>query len=253
MLVDTKTWDEYSKNKSRELRNYITEHYMGFVNYVVNRLIVKKPDGITREDLVQFGLIGLMEAVEKYDHINYTAKFETFASKIINGRIVDEMRKYRVSNGGPTRTTLTKMKRIETAIHAVENRVQRSATIQEIADELEMTIEEYYDLLGDVTLFMPMSLDKMVGVGENLAPVEVIPNESAPQPEKEFLKKERLERLTIEMENLPPREYRIIISYYFDELTMKEIAYQLGVSEGRVSQMHANTIFRLKSRLEGSV
>jgi len=249
-LVDIKIWDDYSKTKSRELRNEIIENYYKYVNYIVNRLMIKKPDGITRDDLVQLGLMGLMEAVDRYDY-TVGAKFESFATKYIHGRIVDEIRKYVSTNGGPTRTTLAKIKRVEEAIRHVENRIQRDATLQEIAEELDMSIDEYYKLLGDITVATTLSLDKMVGIDENMPAIEVIPDENSVQPEKELMKKEKIEKLIKEISALPPKEHRIIVSYYYEDLTLKEISYQLGLTQGRISQLHANTLLRLKSRMEG--
>lgn len=249
-MVDIEIWANYSKTKSREIRNEIIENYYKYVNYIVNRLMIKKPDGITRDDLVQLGLMGLMEAVDRYDY-TVGAKFESFATKYIHGRIVDEIRKYVSANGGPTRTTLAKIKRVEEAIRHVENRIQRDASIQEIADELNLTIEDYYKLLGDITVATTLSLDKMVGVDENMSAMEVIPNDDSVEPEKELIKKEKVEKLIKEISALPPKEYRIIVSYYYEELTLKEISYQLGLTQGRISQLHANTLMRLKSRMEG--
>ena len=186
--------------------------------------MIKKPDGITRDDLVQLGLMGLMEAVDRYDY-TVGAKFESFATKYIHGRIVDEIRKYVSANGGPTRTTLAKIKRVEEAIRHVENRIQRDASIQEIADELNMTVEDYYKLLGDITVATTLSLDKMVGVDENMSAMEVIPNDDSVEPEKELIKKEKVEKLIKEISALPPKEYRIIVSYYYEELTLKAVSY----------------------------
>ena len=253
-MIDMKIWDEYAKTGSLEIRNMIVEDNLKLVNYIVKRLMIRKPEGIMREDLVQFGILGLMEAIDKYDpsyDTSASAKFETFAARRISGKILDEIRKYNASNGGPTRTVLTKIKKVKTVIHELESKLQRHPTIEEVAEAMEMNLDEYYKLLGHISVVMPMSLDKMVGVDENLSAFEVISDEKSPQPEKDYMYKERVEFLIKEIDLLPEKEHRVIVAKYYEDLTLREISYILGVKQSRVSQLHTNALLLLRTRLDG--
>jgi len=250
-MVDFKVWDDYARTKSVDIRNQIIVNYRDCVKYTVNKAMKKKPDGITREDLLQIGFFGLMDAVEKFDYKNTEAKFETYAEYRIYGKIMDEIRRYISVNGGSTRTMLAKMKRIEQAIQAVESREGRNATIDEIASELQISKDAYYKMLSDITQYVPLSLDKVLGDNESSTVLDVVPDKQAESPDYSYVKKERYEKLIKEMDDLPPREYRVMISYYYEDLSFREIAYQLNVTPGRVSQLHANAIIRLKSKFEG--
>lgn len=249
MLIDEKTWAEYKITKSRELKNRIIEEYMGYVGYIVNRIMIKIPDGLMREDLFQFGILGLMEVVDKYDN-RPGVKFESYAGPRIHGKIVDEIRRHNAISGGPTRTMIAKMKKIENAIRTIENKEGRTAEIKEIADELGITVDEYYKMLGNISISIPMSLDKMVGVDENLSALEVIENENSPQPEKRYGHKEIIKILIEEIDKLPFEEHRIIVDKYYEDLSLREISYKLGLSQGRISQLHTNALIRLKNRLD---
>lgn len=248
-MINVEIWDEYAKTGSIEIRNRIVEQHLRLVNYIVNGLMIRKPDGIMREDLVQFGILGLMEAIDKYNP-QMNAKFETFASPRVYGKIVDEIRKYNASNGGPTRTILAKIKKVKAVIHELESELQRHPSIEEVAKKMEMNVDEYYKLLGDISIVMPMSLDKMVGVDENLPAFEVISDEKSPQPEKDYMHKERVEFLIQEIDLLPAKEHRVIVAKYYEDLTLREIGYLLGVNQSRVSQLHTNALMLLKNRLD---
>lgn len=245
-------WEEYSRTKSSDLRNRISTHYINFVKFLASRIIIPLPSGLEKEDLEQYGFFGLMEAIEKYDE-QMGAKFETYAGKIINGRMIDRIRDYGKTSGGQTRTSVKKSKMLEEATKILEKKLGRHPTAQEIADEMDLTIEQYYKMLNDVGTYMQFSLDKMVGLNDNLPSIEVVKNENSVIPEEKVLKEERFELLEKAIDELPEKERMIVIFYYHEELTLKEIGNFFDLSESRISQLHTQAMIRLKSKMQGGL
>lgn len=243
-------WEKYSKTKSRDIRNKIVEQYINFVSYLVARMMVQLPNGMDREDLFQYGVFGLIDAVERFEP-KEGAKFETFAAIKIKGAIIDRIREYGKKGGGPSRTDIKKSKIIEKAIKKLEKEHGRNPNSNEIANELGLSLEEYNKLLGNISILTPVSLDKMVGLNDNLPAVEVIENVESVNPEDKVIKQEYYDRLAQEIEKLPPKEENIISLYYYHELTLKEIGKCMDLTEGRISQLHTQSLLRLKNKLSG--
>lgn len=250
-MTVSELWEEYSKTKSYETRNKIAEEYRNLLNVIVARIMVPLPAGLEKEDLVQYGFFGLIEAIEKYDP-NQDTKFETIAWKIINGRIIDRIRNYGKVTGGPSRTSVKKAKVIEAATRKLEAELGRHPTSAEIANEMNIPLESYYKMLNDISVNMQISLDKMVGIDEKMPTIEVVKNEKSVNPEEDLLHMERGEFLAKAIEELPEKERMVVTLYYYEELTLKEIGKLMNRVESRISQIHTQAILRLRSKFKGA-
>lgn len=249
-LTEEQLWMEYEKNKSKEIRNELVTRYISYVSYLVRRIIQKLPTGLTRDDLVQFGIYGLIEAVERFDSTQ-GATFKTYASIRIKGSIKDQIRTYGRYNGGLSRSAMTKAKTIDAAVKKLEILLKRHPTPQEVAKEMEMDIEEYMTLLNGTSTVSQISLDDIVGNSENLSVVQIIKDEKSKIPEEEFLMNEYHELLSKSIDELPEKERMVVIYYYYEELTLKEIGHILGLTEGRISQIHGEAMRKLKIKMQG--
>jgi RNA polymerase sigma factor FliA len=246
----SKLWNHYLATRCKETRNEIVKEYAGLVNHLVRRMIQQLPPGMSREDLVQFGLYGLIEAVERFNP-NLGAKFETYASRRIKGAIIDQIRHTSKVNGGMTRSSMAKYKQLEGATRKLEGVLKRHPTSQEVADELAISVEEYYKLLGEISYKTQLSLDEMVGMDRNIATVEIIRDESGVEPEEHCLYEENNQLLAKAIDELPVKEKIVITLYYYEELTLKEIGEYLNLTTPRISQLHTQAMIRIRSKLVG--
>lgn len=249
-LTEQQLWEEYTRTKTQVVRNELVKRYIHFVGYLVGRIVSQLPTGLTKDDLIQFGICGLIEAIERFDP-KQGAKFETYASIRIQGSIKDQIRYYGKYSGGLSRSAMAKSKMIDEAIKKLEKKLSRHPQSKEVADELNISLDEYSKLLSEIGVGVQISLDDMVGTGDNLSVVQVIKNESSTVPEEEYLNLENNELLAEAINDLPDKERLVIIYYYYEELTLKEIGHILNLSEGRISQLHGEAMKKLKIKLQG--
>lgn len=248
--IGLSNWEEYLKTRSNKLRNEIVKEYTGFVKYLTGRVIQQLPPGLTKEDLVQYGIYGLIDAVERFDP-KQGAKFETYASQRIRGAILDQVRYYGRAGGGLSRSSMEKSKMIERATKKLEEKHKRNPTSQEIADELGLEMKDYNKMLSDVSYGSQISLDQLIGTDQNTTAVQVIKNESVISPEEAAIEDETKDLLSMAIDELPEKEQKIIFLYYYDEMTLKEIGIYLGLSESRISQLHTQAMLRLRNKMTG--
>lgn len=248
--MSTTLWDEYIKTRTNEARNAIVEQYLSFVAFLVNRNIKELPPGLQKEDLLQFGVCGLIEAVEKFDP-NQGAKFETYATWRINGAMVDQIRYFGKTGGGLSRSSMRKLKWVEETTKKLEGELKRHPSSQEIADGLGVTFPEYSKILAELSQGVQFSLDELVGFNEPVSVEQFIKNERSVIPEEEYLLSERHELLGKAIDELPENEKKVVVCYYYNEMTLAEIAEYLERSEGRISQLHTQAMIRLRNKLSG--
>ncbi|QST03054.1 FliA/WhiG family RNA polymerase sigma factor (plasmid) [Pontibacillus sp. ALD_SL1] len=239
-------WSNYLKTRTVKLRNVLIEHYMDFVNYLVGRVMVI-PQGMDREDVKQCGLWGLIKAIEIFDPTS-GHKFESYAYKRIMGEIMDQFR-YNAKLNGNSRSSLAKRKKIDRVTHELEQLLGRHPTNQELAEALGLGVQEYEKWQATIAMTVPLSLDKMVGMEENLPAMEVITDRETATPEELLKQSERNNLLAKAIDELPEKERLIISLYYYEELTLKEIGRILDLTEGRISQIHTTTMFKLRHQL----
>ena len=226
-----------------EHERLLMEH-LPTVRYIARQLHERLPQHVELEDLVSAGIVGLIDALAKFDHAKQV-QFKSYAQFRIRGAILDSLRSV---DWGP-RELRRKGRAVEEAIRSTTKRLGRVPVAQEIATELEVSLSEYQVLLGDLKGLEigTLHLERSEASGdEELA---YIPG--APQDEPLFrcLKGEMKQRLAEAIEELPEKERMVLTLYYFEELTMKEIGLTLGVVESRVSQVHTSAVLRLRTAM----
>ena len=234
----------YDKTE-QSLPNARIEEFAPLVKRIAYHMMMRMPASVQVDDLIQAGMIGLIEAAQKYDS-SKGASFETYAGIRIRGAIVDEMRR---GDWAP-RSVHRNSRRIAQAIKAVEARVGRDAQDAEVAAELEVPLAEYFTMLQDSNCSRLYSYEETFG--EEDSNIDASETSSAFASPFEGLQREGLKKaLTEAITQLPERERMVLALYYNEELNLKEIGLVLGVSESRVSQIHSQAAARLKARLSG--
>ena len=213
--------------------------YAPLVKRIAYHLVSRLPPSVQVEDLIQAGMIGLIEARRNYDP-RQGASFETFASIRIRGAMLDEIRR----GDWTPRSVHRRSREIEEAIRAIENREGRDASDTEVAQALGISLDEYYKTLADSAQARVFSLDELTEDGDSLAEAGAFPEPYEALRETAFS-----QALADAIANLPERERLVVAMYYGEEMNLKEIGLVLGVSESRVCQIHGQATLRLRSRL----
>jgi RNA polymerase sigma factor for flagellar operon FliA len=242
-------WLEYTESRDQEIRDRLILTYAPLVKFVAGRVGANLPAHVDEQDLVSYGLLGLIGAIERFDP-GREIKFETFAMARIRGAIIDELR----SLDWVPRSVRTRARQIERAITVLEKELMRAPTDEEIAKKLGLTTEELDDSLGEISRTYIAALDELwspSGSGDTVALIDTIEDESGPDPELSLEQSEIREALAESISELPEREKLVVTLYYYEELTLREIGEVLGVTESRVSQLHTKAILRLKAHLSG--
>ena len=240
-------WIRYRETRNERDREQIVLQYVPLVKYVVGRMFSHLPIHVSREELMSCGVMGLIDAVERYDPAR-GVKFETFAVPRIRGSILDELRSYDLL----PRMKRMKIKEIQEIIHHLEGEYGRSPTDEEIADRLNITVEKYHHLLKDLSPIRFFSLADGLNVeGDWRIQMEAVlksPNVFSPDSGTE--NREMRKVLVNAIRKLPKNERLLIALYYYEEMTMKEIGMVLKVSESRVSQIHTQALLKLRNAVE---
>lgn len=241
-----KLWSEYSTSKTPELREKLIIEYSGLVKVVAGKLSMYLGYNVEYDDLVGYGVFGLIDAIDKFDY-GKGVKFETYASLRIRGEILDQIRKM----DWIPRTVRQKQKMLDNAYKRVEERNGRLATDEELADELGISMDELCDMQNETKISNVISLDEYMDAGD--ARVEPVENKDYMQPDK-VVEKAELKKLLMEvLETLTDKEKKVILLYYYEEMTLKEISQVLEVSESRISQLHSKALIKMKQRLGGNM
>jgi RNA polymerase sigma factor for flagellar operon FliA len=240
-------WLEYQANPTcQSLRNQLLEHYLPVVKYNAERLWARLPDGVELDDLISAGIFGLMSAIDAFD-LSRGVKFETYCAPRIRGAMLDELRHM----DWVPRLVRAKANKLTEATNTLETSLGRAATDQELADYLELTVPELEKMCRDANAVNLVSLNKKKWGNtdgyKELCEVDVVENKRSEDPTRR-LKKNDLIRLVTK--GLNRSERLILILYYYEELTMKEIGHTLNLSESRVSQMHSSIVRRLQFQLQ---
>lgn len=234
----TSVWEKYKYNNDREAKDELIVEYVELVKVIAGRLFVKYNSHVDFEDLLSYGIIGLIDAIEKFDLTKHN-KFETYANFRIRGAIVDQIRNL----DWIPRSTRSKYKQLEKAIDSLQNVYGQDIPQDVLAHQLGIKPEELGKWLSEVSTFAVLSLEEKIEENQNFG---VSSKNLDFQPEEKLMDVET-KRLLVEcVENLPERERQVISLYYFSELTYKEIASVLEISESRVSQIHSKAIAKMK-------
>jgi len=249
---DTKSlWREFTNTRDRGVRDRLILTYAPLVKFVAGRLGSGLPAHVDEGDLVSYGLLGLIGAIERYEP-DRDVKFETYAISRIRGAIIDELR----AMDWVPRSVRARARDIERAIAALEAKLHRAPSDEEISEKLGITTDELDESLTDISRSSIAALDELwtvsSGSGDQVALIDTIEDTSGPQPSHALDQTELREALGEAIARLPEREKLVITLYYYEELTLREIGEVLGVTESRVSQLHTKAILRLKARLAGT-
>ena len=240
-------WSEYAKQKSPDIREQLIIEYAGLVKVVAGRLSMYLGYTVEYDDLVGYGTFGLIDAIDKFDCLK-GVKFETYASLRIRGAILDQIRKM----DWIPRTLRQKQKKMELACQKLEAEYGRPGTDEELANELEISVDELLNWQNQTKIDNLVSLDEYLEQGSE-ARVEMTTSSRFDQPEK-VVEREELKTLLAEsLESLTENEKKVILFYYYEELTLKEISKILEVSESRISQLHTKALQKMRNKLGNNV
>lgn len=242
-------WRRYKEEGDETARERLVVAYSPMVKFVAGRLGAGLPAHVEDADLISYGLVGLIGAIERFE-VERGIKFETFAMTRIRGAIIDELR----SLDWVPRSVRARAREIEAAQAKLEHELQRAPTEAELAQKLEMSEEELRGSLLEIANSSVYALDELWTVsdasGDQVSLLDTIADEAASDPQEALASSEVKDRLTEAIGSLPEREQLVVALYYYESLTLREIGEVLGVTESRVSQLHTKAVMRLKSHLQ---
>lgn len=240
MKID-EIWQRYKTTKDRTLKQLLIEEYIGLVKIIAGRMYNYYGSKIEYDDLVGYGVIGLIDSIDKFD-LNKNIKFETYAQIRIKGSIIDYIRKL----DWIPRSLRKKSKEIQNGLMLLENKLGRIPSNEELAGYLNMSLQELEEILADTVNFNVTSLEELL-VNQGEYYIEDYKGEGT--PENILEKKEICRILGNIIDELPVNQKTVIALYYYDELTYKEIGAIMELSESRISQIHSKAILTIKNKL----
>ena len=246
-IGEEKLWERLIKTKDQIVRDYFVIKYAPLVKYVAGKVSMGMPQNIEFDDLVSYGVFGLIDAIGKFDPAR-GIKFKTYAMTRIRGAIFDELR----SIDWIPRSIRQKAKQIEQVISELENKLGRTVEDEEIAKEMGISNEEFQSLLNKLSGTSMLSLNDIWYLGDDNDELSILETLEAPEnmnPDVLIEKEEIRDYIIDAIKKLPDKEKKVIVLYYYEDLTLKEIGEVLDVTESRVSQLHTKAIMRLRGRL----
>jgi RNA polymerase sigma factor for flagellar operon FliA len=237
-------WRDYRAEPTIELRNQLVQHYLPLVKYNAERIWSRLPDGVELDDLISAGTFGLMDAVDAFD-LQRGVKFETYCVPRIRGAMLDELR----TMDWVPRLVRSKASRLEETRKAIEAETGRPPRLDELATRLGVSLEELDKMIGDATAVSLVSLNKKwyeTDSYKDVREIDILEDKKAEDPTHRLQNRDLMRLVT---RGLNRNERLIIILYYYEDMTMKEIGATLDLSESRVSQMHSSIVSRLQAQL----
>jgi RNA polymerase sigma factor for flagellar operon FliA len=242
-------WRRYKDEEDDSARERLVVAYSPLVKFVAGRTGARLPSHVEQADLISYGMIGLIEAMERFEP-KRQIRFETFALQRIRGAIIDELR----SLDWVPRSVRAKARDIEEANSRLEHELGRVPSDAELADRLSMSEEELQESLIQISNSSILALEELWmtpdASGDKVSLLDTLEDERAPDPQAALDTSELKDRLGEAVQDLPERETLVIALYYFENLTLREIGEVLGVTESRVSQLHSKAVLRLRSKLK---
>jgi RNA polymerase sigma factor for flagellar operon FliA len=241
-------WHRCKEEGDERARERLVVAYSPLVKYVAGRMAAGLPSHVEEGDLISYGLIGLIGAIERYD-LEREIKFETYAVSRIKGAIIDELR----SLDWVPRSVRAKARDVERVNAQLENQLQRTPTEEEMAAKLGVEVEDFRKTLLEIANSSVLALDDLWTIadadGGQISLLDTIRDPHAVDPQEEIDTVELKDRLADAIESLPDRERLVIALYYYENLTLREIGEVLGVTESRVSQLHTKAVIGLRGHL----
>ncbi|MFN8104738.1 MAG: RNA polymerase sigma factor WhiG [Acidimicrobiia bacterium] len=241
-------WVAYHGEGDKDARDKLIVHYSPLVKYVAGRVSVGLPSNVEQADLVQYGMFGLIDAIDKFD-TERGIKFETYAISRIRGAIIDELRSY----DWVPRSVRAKARMVERAYSTLEHKLGRTPADAEVAEELGISDKEFQQIFAQISFVGLVALDELIGLGgekgDNLTLGDTLADTGGQDPTAAFEVEELRHLLAEAINRLPEREKIVITLYYYEGLTLAEIGQVLAVTESRVCQMHTKAVLMLRSRM----
>ena len=241
---DMALWVKFQAGKTEQMRNVLMERYLPLVKYNAERIYAKLPDEVELDDLISAGIFGLMDAIDAFD-LGRGVKFETYCAPRVRGAILDELR----SMDWVPRLVRSRAHKLDQASKALEAEYGRRASDAEIATQMNISAAEYVKLKRDATAVSLVSLSRKwfeTDSQKDVCEIDVLEDKRGQDPVAEIQRRDLKEALT---RGLSRAEKLILVLYYYEEMTMKEIGATLDLSESRVSQMHSSILARLKAQM----
>lgn len=243
-LTHMELWRRWKEQGSIDAKKELIELFLPLVEFVSNRMAVGLPKNVSRDDLMSFGIMGLIDAVEKFDYLR-GLQFETYASWRIRGSIIDGLRQ----GDWVPRSVREKAKKVEDAYAKLEQKYLRSVTDEEISDYLQVSVHDFQQMVQDIAVTTVCSIDDPIREEDSETRLSLLVDEKAKNPEytvNEFFLKEMLAK---SIERLTEKERTVISLFYFEDLSLSEIAEVMSLSPSRISQLHSKAILRLRGTL----
>jgi RNA polymerase sigma factor FliA len=240
-------WILFKESRDPKIRDMFVKQYAPLVKYVAGKVAMGMPHNVEFDDLVGFGVFGLFDAIKKFDPDKHV-KFKTYAVTRIRGAIFDELR----SIDWVPRSVRQKTREIEETIHRLESSLGRAASDQELANEMRMTTKEFQKTMMKISGTSILSLNDVWYTGDDNDKVSIVDSIESPSSLNPdiIVEKDEIKRVIIQaITELPEKEKKVLVLYYYEDLTLKEIGKILEVTESRISQLHTKAIMRLRSKL----
>src|SRR5829696_7376546 len=238
-------WQAYADNRTSTNRDRLVLHYAPLVKYVAGRIGTGLPPHVDIADLVQSGIFGLVDAIERFEP-DRGLKFETYAMQRIRGAILDDLR----AQDWVPRSVRSRAREVERAMERFEATLHRTANDAEVAEELGITVDELRDLFAQLQLTSVAALDELIAAGRGAGSLaETLPDQRAEDPLAAMEDRENRKLLAEAIAQLGERDRTVVTLYYFENLTLAEIGKVLGVTESRVCQLHTRAVLRLRTKL----
>ncbi|WP_028974894.1 RNA polymerase sigma factor WhiG [Spirochaeta cellobiosiphila] len=245
--TEEELWKQYKDSRDPSIRDTFIKQYAPLVRYVAGKVSVGMPHNVEFDDLVGYGVFGLFDAIDKFDPEKHV-KFKTYAVTRIRGAIFDELR----SIDWVPRSVRQKTRELEDTVQHLEASLGRSASDAEIANKMGISVNDFQKVLLKISGTSILSLNDVWYTGEENDKVSIVDSIESPtslNPDT-IVEKDEIKRVIVEaIQSLPEKEKKVLVLYYYEDLTLKEIGKVLEVTESRVSQLHTKAIMRLRSKL----
>ncbi|MBY3618673.1 FliA/WhiG family RNA polymerase sigma factor [Acinetobacter sp. CUI P1] len=244
-LETDELWEQWKEHGDPEAKKKLIESYLHIVDYVSSRLAVGLPKNVSKDDLASNGVMGLIDAIEKFDY-KRGLQFQTYASWRVRGAILDSLRQ---SDWVP-RSVREKAKKIEDAYQQLEQKYLRSVSDEEMSLYLDISVTEFQNMLQDVAVMSLCSLEDPIREEESETRMSILVDDKAKNPDSKVNEFYLREALTKGIEKLTVKERTVVSLLYYEDLSLSEIAEVMSLSPSRISQLHSKAILRLRGTLE---
>ncbi|MGM9950775.1 MAG: FliA/WhiG family RNA polymerase sigma factor [Lysinibacillus sp.] len=245
---EQKLWNSWINNRDPQAGDLLVKKYKPLVSYHVQRIGAGLPKNVSRDDLVSLGMMGLFDALNKFD-IKRDLKFDTYASFRVRGAIIDGLRK----EDWLPRSAREKAKKLDAQIERLEQRLMRHATPEELAEHMNLPVEEVYQTVQEHFFSNVLSINEQQDQEESEGKSFVIRDEHTKTPEQQVVRTELLGDLAENIKKLNEKEQLVLSLFYTEEMTLTEIGEMLGLSTSRISQIHSKALFKLRRFLSSEM